>query len=271
MMDGVNASPLSIVKTYGCIYHSAFFGSINSDSNKIHKILFQCYLIIYNLFFFKQKMAYDIRISDWSSDVCSSDLYAINPDWIKAGVRVPQGALLNSAFEGLGAEEICRRLGKEEKDKKGQAGKQPEGQQKPDAGQGGQQQAPGGQPGTGKPSGDPGKCGEIRDAAPDHAPAEIAAQEAEWKANVRQALAVAKAHNAGTLPGHLQAVDVATVAAKVDWRNELRRFIDQSVIRDYSWTRPNRPHIGRGVILPGFVADSLSHLIIVIEIGRAHV
>src|SRR3546814_10661696 len=25
-------------------------------------------------FFFKQKTAYDVRISDWSSDVCSSDL-----------------------------------------------------------------------------------------------------------------------------------------------------------------------------------------------------
>src|SRR3546814_2584305 len=27
-------------------------------------------------FFFKQKTAYDMRISDWSSDVCSSDLVA---------------------------------------------------------------------------------------------------------------------------------------------------------------------------------------------------
>src|SRR3546814_6187179 len=26
-------------------------------------------------FFFKQKTAYEMRISDWSSDVCSSDLY----------------------------------------------------------------------------------------------------------------------------------------------------------------------------------------------------
>src|SRR3546814_4846715 len=26
------------------------------------------------VFFFKQKTAYDMRISDWSSDVCSSDL-----------------------------------------------------------------------------------------------------------------------------------------------------------------------------------------------------
>src|SRR3546814_7697589 len=27
------------------------------------------------LFFFKQRTAYEMRISDWSSDVCSSDLY----------------------------------------------------------------------------------------------------------------------------------------------------------------------------------------------------
>src|SRR3546814_10863846 len=30
------------------------------------------------LFFFKQKTAYEMRISDWSSDVCSSDLHAGN-------------------------------------------------------------------------------------------------------------------------------------------------------------------------------------------------
>src|SRR3546814_10208371 len=27
-----------------------------------------------SIFFFKQKTAYEVRISDWSSDVCSSDL-----------------------------------------------------------------------------------------------------------------------------------------------------------------------------------------------------
>src|SRR3546814_7687007 len=35
-------------------------------------------------FFFKQKTAYEMRISDWSSDVCSSDL--------AAGAVVAQGA-----------------------------------------------------------------------------------------------------------------------------------------------------------------------------------
>src|SRR3546814_15891459 len=31
-------------------------------------------LIYFYIFFFKQKTAYEMRISDWSSDVCSSDL-----------------------------------------------------------------------------------------------------------------------------------------------------------------------------------------------------
>src|SRR3546814_3954872 len=30
-----------------------------------------------SVFFFKQKTAYDMRISDWSSDVCSSDLFGV--------------------------------------------------------------------------------------------------------------------------------------------------------------------------------------------------
>src|SRR3546814_6328122 len=36
-------------------------------------------------FFFKQKTAYDMRISDWSSDVCSSDLaYGHPPQLVPA-------------------------------------------------------------------------------------------------------------------------------------------------------------------------------------------
>src|SRR3546814_4507327 len=37
-------------------------------------------LICFIFFFFKQKTAYEMRISDWSSDVCSSDL-EIGPDF----------------------------------------------------------------------------------------------------------------------------------------------------------------------------------------------
>src|SRR3546814_10450070 len=36
-------------------------------------MLFLCLCVCF--FFFKQKTAYEMRISDWSSDVCSSDLH----------------------------------------------------------------------------------------------------------------------------------------------------------------------------------------------------
>src|SRR3546814_1014390 len=35
-------------------------------------------MMCHRLFFFKQKTAYEMRISDWSSDVCSSDLDSID-------------------------------------------------------------------------------------------------------------------------------------------------------------------------------------------------
>src|SRR3546814_4561656 len=48
-------------------------------------------------FFFKQKTAYEMRISDWSSDVCSSDLAAAaQPD------RVEDPAVADGGFPGGG-------------------------------------------------------------------------------------------------------------------------------------------------------------------------
>src|SRR3546814_9366310 len=35
-------------------------------------------LCVARFFFFKQKTAYEMRISDWSSDVCSSDLASVS-------------------------------------------------------------------------------------------------------------------------------------------------------------------------------------------------
>src|SRR5258708_34875529 len=46
--DGVNATPLPTVNTTGYIDHDAFLGTINPDTIKIPKHLFQCSLIIYN-------------------------------------------------------------------------------------------------------------------------------------------------------------------------------------------------------------------------------
>src|SRR5216110_1481063 len=63
-------------------------------------------------FFFKQKTAYEISSRDWSSDVCSSDLEALEAIGGSAPVRhlVAQLGLSPAALEGRSEE---RRVGKE--------------------------------------------------------------------------------------------------------------------------------------------------------------
>src|SRR3546814_7720061 len=48
-------------------------------------------------FFFKQKTAYELRISDWSSDVCSSDLHlgGVEHDRQRRGRRQSRGQLVH--------------------------------------------------------------------------------------------------------------------------------------------------------------------------------
>src|SRR3546814_209215 len=53
------------------------------------------------LFFFKQKTAYEMRISDWSSDVCSSDLFA-GADWSYDALRRTYDAIEEIAVGELG-------------------------------------------------------------------------------------------------------------------------------------------------------------------------
>src|SRR3546814_3697595 len=55
--------------------------------------------IVFVFFFFKQKTAYEMRISDWSSDVCSSDLIGALSGQNKFSVR-SQGRLWRRALVG---------------------------------------------------------------------------------------------------------------------------------------------------------------------------
>src|SRR3546814_3062552 len=70
-------------------------------------------------FFVKQKTAYEMRISDWSSDVCSSDLGAIIP-WnvplLLMALKIAPAILAGNAVVVKSAEEARseeRRVGKE--------------------------------------------------------------------------------------------------------------------------------------------------------------
>src|SRR3546814_1005679 len=62
-------------------------------------IVFRVSVLIF-IFFFKQKTAYEMRISDWSSDVCSSDL-------LKSRIKVES----MSEIERLPLEDINDEIG----------------------------------------------------------------------------------------------------------------------------------------------------------------
>src|SRR3546814_10448475 len=88
-------------------------------------MIFGCFLFI---FCFKQKTAYEMRISDWSSDVCSSDLVldpadaAIDPALAHARARWPGRAappgVLRIVLEhrpvGSGGRDADREVGRAE-------------------------------------------------------------------------------------------------------------------------------------------------------------
>src|SRR3546814_16721112 len=65
-------------------------------------------------FFFKQKTAYEMRISDWSSDVCSSDLFGsgaiskVAEELERIGKRA---LVLSTPEQGASASALARELG----------------------------------------------------------------------------------------------------------------------------------------------------------------
>src|SRR3546814_12834747 len=75
-------------------------------------MLMLCFFLCVVFFFFKQKTAYEMRISDWSSDVCSSDLSATGEITGTAGISELGASgdvmlsLLNGAMAGRGRLEV---------------------------------------------------------------------------------------------------------------------------------------------------------------------
>src|SRR3546814_6295609 len=56
-------------------------------------------LYLFVVFFFKQKTAYEMRISDWSSDVCSSDLPLLTlPMFVYMGYMLSESGLAEDLY-----------------------------------------------------------------------------------------------------------------------------------------------------------------------------
>lgn len=120
-----------------------------------------------------------------------------------------------------------------------------------------------GQSGAAARGNDPGRCGGVLDGADTEG--ERQALESEWGARVRQAIASAKAAGAGRLPGGVAELVAAIDAPRVDWRAELRRFVDDKARTDSSFARPSRRFAGAPFVMPGQVPDGLSHLVAIVD------
>jgi predicted metal-dependent peptidase len=208
-------------------YHAPFVESLTKDE----LIFVSAHEVLHNAL--EHHLRRQNREPKRWNDACD---YAINGDLVACKVgTMPKGGLLDPRFTGLGAEEIYRIL-EEEGD------------------------------GGGRRSGnDPGGCGGVRDGANPNDSAAIAEARAEMQTKVRQAAAIAKGLAAGNLPDGVKRLIDKLTKPVIDWRDVLRRFIDDSQHKDFSWTRPNRRLLPHGLITPGLIADGINHLVIAVD------
>jgi predicted metal-dependent peptidase len=89
---------------------------------------------------------------------------------------------------------------------------------------------------------------------------------AELDAQITVAVAAARqaAQRRGTLPGALERLIDAILAPVVDWRQQLREFM-QPARQDYSWQRLNRRHMHRAIYLPALRSQELGPIVVAID------
>ena len=90
--------------------------------------------------------------------------------------------------------------------------------------------------------------------------------EANAKVEIAQAAQAAKAR--GKLSGKLAEIVADIINVKTPWYDILERYMADHVKQDYTWTRPNRRHIGAGVYLPSMANEpSMGELVIQIDVS----
>jgi predicted metal-dependent peptidase len=209
---------------------------------------------------------------------------AINPMLFANGFSLPAGALIDPAFDNLGAEEIYARLlqGKSpspsasptKSQQPQSSGEDAAARQEAAASQESSESGLANQSATvhagntadqgGTPPPRPGGFGEVLDAtAEDGRPAseaEKSRQQHEWSIAADQAIRSAKA--CGHEPASLDRPLSESRETKQDWRTILRDFIAARTPFDYRWSPPNRRYVASGLYLPSVERSGLGPIVI---------
>ncbi|HTV53802.1 MAG TPA: VWA-like domain-containing protein [Terriglobia bacterium] len=190
--------------------------------------------------------------------------FAINPILLDAGLTLPKDVLIENRFRGMSAERIYNLIEEDEK----QEGSSDQGAPCPGDGSGAlgngspQSDNSGSEPQTPSTTGGVGQVLDAPEPEAESGPS-VSEQAREWQIAVEQAETVAKV--AGKLPGGaVRALEVSQ-AAKVDWRELLRRAWSDTIPADYSWTRPNRRHVWAGLYLPGITSEGVGEIAIAVD------
>jgi predicted metal-dependent peptidase len=193
--------------------------------------------------------------------------YAINPMLIDAGLVLPKDVLLDRRFSGMSAERIYNLI--EEEDNQGSSNGTSQSQNEPAgvARRDEKAQNPDDSNADGDPTAPstPGGIGQVLDAPEpeDGGGKTVAEQAREWQISVEQAESVAKL--AGKMPAGAVRTLESAQAARVDWRELLRRAWSETIPADYSWMRPNRRHVWAGLYLPGITSEGVVEIAIAVD------
>lgn len=111
---------------------------------------------------------------------------------------------------------------------------------------------------------DPGKCGGVMDhPGNDGTPGTAGAIEAGLTVAIHQAAEAAKAQ--GKLSADLESLISDITDPKVDWKAVLARFLRANNKSDFTWVRPNRRFIARGMYLPSLHNPCLEEIVIAVD------
>lgn len=210
---------------------------------------------------------------------------AINPILIANSFTLPAGALVDSSFANLSAEEIYARLSERTRSEASAIAKEPppppaatsQANDSQEQTSGAAAAAGGGSPAP--PAEDPGKkvtrsgpqrpgaFGEVLDATDEEgkgaSPAEQSHQQQEWSIAADQAIRAAKA--CGHEPANVERPLTESREARQDWRSILREFVAARTPSDYRWSPPNRRYVAAGIYLPSVARSGLGTVVIGVD------
>jgi predicted metal-dependent peptidase len=193
------------------------------------------------------------ELPEWN-EACD---YAINLLLVAEGFTLPNGALLDSAFSDMSAEQVYAARKQAKQNGNGQPNGSPS---TPTSGNGPQANVGQGNASTGRFT-QPGQTGQAGNGPQASGPQDMTAT--DWAIAAEQASAIAS--KAGRMGGATARAVKESHQSDTDWRAILREFIEQTVPVDYAWSQPNRRYISSGLYLPGTVRENFPRLACAID------